>query len=683
MDEIITRVEGIVCHFGLYNVIYSGILENVPVFQCLFYKVNKENFWDISPHVFLVKGTQLSQKETHILRSEYEQNAAGNNDRYDERNATLCRMLLGNCGVIRKLSRMFIPVSLTILNDVEIIDVMYVDTPQLGNAINTLTPLFLTSIGTYVNEADVKSILPRELGAHASKKMKIEKVQIKSADFSLRHNNLKVIFSTGDTEKSVIGNFSKLFDVKIVSWSGYRFTIVCPKKFFVVLYSEDQCLLALRQSVYFLHKNVFNQSNTVPCLCEYIGPDLGGKGSVRSIYFNGFPNIWFRSIDRMDGEVATDVILDEIRAICGLPEVFEDHGRYQITASKTAPLITENDLEMFAFDGMSVRTNSLIMKPPICANSIADPAADDIKLFVTNGDIYRVSFPNFLIRLLQECVRWVDFPITRTDLSAHSERLAEMYIHSLGAKSKQIYTLIKSILNYVSHYFTSACSTMGFEWIVVKNSNEFYILNKNPEKDVKYISAFVNETFKLYWKKIMGDKREPKCVTERSPTGNFIIYQEGKLFTSFPSTYKCQEHWITVKSKFVSTCIFKFRNKEINMHDLQDEITKTVLFCAARRHVASFWTDQYSPEHYEVENANGVIERNVFYAVWGLSGKLNRQSLSATIVDDIDYIYYIKNMIQTMRICLIDEIGQSNVNEKIDLLEWKLASVYGVLFDIN
>ncbi|AEV80951.1 helicase-primase subunit [Saimiriine betaherpesvirus 4] len=651
---------GVSCHLGVY-----GVVGCVPVLRCLFLELGTS---EPQLRSLLLRGERLSDSEARVLgRFTYASLAVGATEAEERRVALNRRSALlaktfNSSSAARMLSRLFTVVRVQLDGQrVEVLAVEAAFSSENRRRLEEVLSLYhvakLVVIGSYPSEPygpgsslkkdpgeDSRETLV-EYGTHANKKFKRGYCASDLA-LSFRVGARKYVWEQSDCESV---RLEDLFQVSDVRFLRTDMRLVTPRNFVAVAVTDEQCFVLLKTAWRWIYDLCFSGFHGMRPLFDYLGPDLYDQGGPRSMFFPGFPGLSVYAVEGLSvllKETAIDA-MGEIVSCCGLPDIVGTVGKFSVCLRSDVPvLVPPEDLSVFSGENKPLRING---------TSFSVRSRDDFQcyLHLKPAPLHRFTLQGLIEGVLARCVRVedldTDFPynhrITRDEVCCR-------FLENLRHQALDAFLHIQSLLGYLLQHLTSACTSAGLEWVMVKHHREVYAYD-NLAAHCAMVSAevCVRTVLSCYWRKLFGDLAvdEFRCVHTDSAPGILVLLEEQQQRVVGAFHRSGEMTWLDVVGQVLTRVLdLTVSSDASHVRDLYRE----VLFrFVSYRNDVSFWVSTYYPG--DVVRAHvGVIDCAPFPGVLSLQGEVLVQSRDAALETDIGYGRYLKQAFSILGFCV-------------------------------
>nr|WEG69787.1 helicase-primase subunit [Mastomys natalensis cytomegalovirus 3]WEG69927.1 helicase-primase subunit [Mastomys natalensis cytomegalovirus 3]WEG70067.1 helicase-primase subunit [Mastomys natalensis cytomegalovirus 3]WEG70207.1 helicase-primase subunit [Mastomys natalensis cytomegalovirus 3]WEG70347.1 helicase-primase subunit [Mastomys natalensis cytomegalovirus 3] len=576
----------------------------------------------------------------------------------------------------------------------------------------------IRGIGSYHSEYSGDfSTLAENCGAyqtHANKKL-CRGFTSRGLVFSIRVGTRKMIFE--DVVGGRMSPVSDLFDITDVKWRSKKLRLCVPRGFLAFAFSDEQCLQLLRDAFHKLFREIYGGFSGIYPIFDYLGPNMLRSGGPRSVFLPGFPCVpvysvcWRYDLSMENGADA----VNELRGMAGLPDIVGPAGKLVLMPSignvvdAIWPTRYEELIPYYA-DIRHFRINARWCRVCDISDCVIDDA-DEIfaHVYVGDGSITRISFPELRCAVIRMCLPGREFPFTMVDTSRRVDRgMITAFLSRLKHKNMRLFQFVRSMENYVCKSLTDACDAAGFPWILVRNDCEIYVRRQSYRNDVQ-LEIKVREVMNTVWSDLFG-------VGHTAPSCRFAICHGGVLvatgrylMSGFADEQR--EHptpgWIAATGRMLSEAIFcALDSKDWTAKEKIIRFMAThMLRLSARRHETRFWIQRFSPGKNTVDDHLGVQDASEYTGIHICGRMVALQVLDGALHDDICYMDYVRRTFGILKICLrqviinlsqpvidltgVNGVGDIEVTEdhsdevKVALAEFNEAFEQAQLFVIN
>lgn len=702
-----TWITGLVGHLSIYTLMVDA---GDAVLQCLVYQTVEND--RVVPRILIftvplpregTEKTYLFRKYASIIVSSLASSAAGTNRVADDvreeddecgvhisrRSNALAQLLL--CDDHRLgfhlLANSFHPVE--ILTDG--LCVLEVRRWRGGNAAGLLQSVAACSVGRIraigayhadaiptaptddavpsTSTSDLTSIGPDVFGryrTHANKKL-CRGLTARALVFSVRVGTRKFIFEDGaGGRRSPIRD---LFEIRDVRWrhpvAGMQKLRLCiPRGFIAFVFSDDQCLLLLRDAIQKIFKLAYAGFSGLFPFFDFLGPNMLRLGGPRSIFLPGFPCVPVYSVPwpyDASLENGADAV-NHVRALQGLPDIVGSSGKLAITLSPGNAVDASNvarfvEIDMFYKDFSAFRVNARWCSLQDVGNlGLGDGDSRSAYIYVGDGGLCRVSVLEMRLAILRRCLPGEEFPFVLIDTARRLDRSAVTnFIARLRHRSPGVFRRIRSFENYFSKVLTDACDKAGFAWVLVRNDCEVYARRRRRSDHLALENA-VRCAFIEAWHENFGQQFEPPPCRVSYVSGGVLVATDKYVISGFADEQR--DHWtpgwIASAGRLLSEAVYcTFEAADWSARDFVIRCMAThMLRLSTRRHETRFWLQRFSPGRNPVEEHLGIQDATEFCGVRVKGGMVAVQPADGALHDQISYVEYVKRTFNLLRLCL-------------------------------
>lgn len=459
-----------------------------------------------------------------------------------------------------------------------------------------------------------------------------------------------------------------LFDLRDVVWKGRRLRLCIPKGFLALTFSDDQCLLLLRDAFVRLFEEAYAGFPGIYPLFDFLGPNMFRRGGSRSIFLPGFPCVpvysapWPHSAA---GECGADVVRHQ-RALAGLPDVLGAVGKASVLdlpggAVEFVSGSAVSEIDDYYVDLRNFRINARWCSPRnVSGKAVGDSDCSEAHIYVDRRGVCRVLFRGLRLAVLRCCLPGDNaaFPFVLEDLGRRTDLAAvTAFLERLRTGSPGVFRRVRAVENYLSKVITDACDKAGFAWILVRDDCEFYVRQRaGSPPPAGRLESVVRAALNKAWVVCFG----PQFVCPVNPVvcssrAGVLLAVDRFVLGGFEDPIEGYvPGWISSAGRLLAEAVYQaFDAADWSAKTAIVKIMAThILKMAARRHEPGFWVERFAPARNPVDERSLAIDASEFSGVRVTGGLIATQSSDMTLNDRIDYEGYARRTFFMLKICL-------------------------------
>ncbi|AWV68186.1 M102 protein [Murid betaherpesvirus 1] len=496
--------------------------------------------------------------------------------------------------------------------------------------------------------------------------------------FSIRIGNKKFVLS----DPAAVGSkfaVSDVFEIVDVRWRNKKLRLCFPRDFLAFVFSDDQCLVLLRDAMHRLFREVYAGFSGVYPVFDFLGPNMLRSGSSRSVFFPGFPAVAVYSVPwryDMGLENGADAI-NEIRSLIGLPDIAGVVGKVPVVPAPGGAVDTIDAVRMYEIDLHYADMRHFRVNARFCVtHDLGDAALDDessvAHIYVGVGGICRISIIDLRFAVLRMCLPGPDFPFVLSDVTRRVDRfMLNCFLQRLAHRSSRIFRRVRSIENYICKCIMDACEEAGFPWILVREDCEIYV-RRPVDCDQVSFDTIVRANLARVWAELFGMQFLCPICRITVAMGGVLVATGKYLLSGFSDEQKYfpTPGWIVAIGRLLSEAVFcAFETADWTAREKIIRFMAThMLRLSARRHETRFWAQRFAPGRNRVEEHDGVMDANEFCGVQICGGLVAIQPLDGALHDSICYNEYVRRTFEVLRVTLekvIIVLSQDQTNTSV------------------
>ncbi|ADD10470.1 helicase-primase component [Murid betaherpesvirus 1] len=532
---------------------------------------------------------------------------------------------------------------------------------QMADAVSIETSTAIQSIiaeGATTEDAEDEC---RYRNTHAYRKLRRGFVS-RDITFSIRIGNKKFMLS----EPSAVGakfSVSDVFVIQDVKWRGKKLRLCFPREFLAFVFSDDQCLVLLRDAMQRLFKEVYGGFSGLYPVFDFFGPNMLRSGGPRSVFFPGFPAVAVYSVPwryDMNTENGADAI-NEIRSLVGLPDIVGVAGKVPLVpepgnAVDTLDAVRMYDIDLHYADMRHFRINARLCVTHDMGDAALDDESSVAHIYVGVGGVCRISIVDLRFAVLRMCLPGPEFPFVLSDVARRVDRMMiDAFLQRLAHSSPRIFRRVRSLENYICKRVMDACEDEGYPWILVRDDCEIFV-RRPVDCDQVNFDTIVRANLARVWAELFGLQYLcPVCRITVAMSG--VLFATGKyLLSGFPDEQKYfpTPGWVGATGRLLSEAVFcAFQSPDWGAKDKIIRFMAThMLRLSARRHETRFWAQRFAPGRNRVQQHDGVMDANEFCGIHVCGRMVAVQPLDGALHDNICYNDYVKKTFEVLRVTL-------------------------------
>ncbi|AFX83415.1 a102 [Rat cytomegalovirus ALL-03] len=714
--------------------VYSFLPEvNEAILQCLFLEAEENDRVASRVLVFSVQIPDGGVERTYLLRNYASVRGCrvGSEEDQDEadmglshRSNALARLLIRTDEKLRLIGQLLSPVQV-LVEDIELLEIRPWEDDTAEHFLRTVALLSvcrICAIGSYhaekLPDGGLHTSHENRRQTHANKKL-CRGVASRGLVFSLRVGSQKFIFE--DATDGRVAPISDLFIVKDHKWKGKRLRLCAPKGFFAFVFSDEQCMILLRDAFDKLFREVHSGFSGLFPIFDFLGPHMFRVGGVRSVFFPGFPCAAVYTVPfgyDISPETGADAI-NEIRSLSGLPDIVGFLGKVPVIPGIGSAVDTIEGSRAAFIDSYFSEFKPYRVNARWCSvHDVSELRIDDSDearayVYVGDGGLFRVSVPEMRWCLLRACLPGREFPFVLSDMTRRIDwGMLTRYIERLKHQSRNVYFRVRALENFMSKVLTDACDSAGCAWVLVRHGSDVYARRRIGTNESE-LKCAIERALTVAWMRTFGPVAKPPSCQVASAHGGVLFAANDFLLSGFddPRRECAPPGWISAAGRLLAEsvyCAFQAGDWSAKEKVLKFMATH-MLRLSARRHDTRFWIQRFRPSRNTVEDHQGILDATEFSGVWLTGGAVGIQPVEGALHDAICYSEYVKKTFYVLKTCLqcvirtlsaeadpehgaraSDDDGSENVenivkefNERFETVEKFVMSRYSVFFSMN